>query len=190
MKRTILALLAVLFLFSSVLRADDKIAFTEFGLSYGSVIDPSYISNNNTGVLDTAVFEAKAGVEILKWADVYAGAGFYLYLDAKNLQQHYTFFPLFGGVRVNIFPEWIIFPSISAEYGASFSNRHIITNPLIGASDDRPWIARYYNLGIGVSWNITDISILSLIIERPAISGNAGGEMHIFKAGLAWKILY
>jgi opacity protein-like surface antigen len=158
MKRTILAFFAALFLFSGAVLADDKIAFTEFGISYGSVIDPSYISNNTTGVLDTAVFDAKAGVEILKWADVYAGAGFHLYLVRTNWQEHYTFFPLCGGVRVNIMPDWCVYPVVFGEYGAAFSNRRTIVSPITDHNDT--WIAGYYNFGIGVNWKVEDIATL------------------------------
>jgi hypothetical protein len=188
-KIIVLTAIAAVLAFSGAARADmDKLVFTEFGVSYGNVIDPSYISNNTTGVLDTAVFDAKAGVEILKWADVYAGAGFNLYLDVKNQQQHYTFFPLCGGIRVNIMPDWCVYPSLSAEYGVAFSNRRTLLSPI--ADHNVPWIAKYYSYGIGVNWKVEDIATLCLTIERPSISNIAGAEIHILKAGLAWKILY
>lgn len=188
-KIIVLTAMAVVLAFSGAAQADmDKLVFTEFGVSYGSVIDPSYISNNTTGVLDTAVFDAKAGVEILKWVDVYAAAGFHLYLERTNWQQHYTFFPLAGGARVNIMPDWCVYPSVFAEYGAAFSNHRITPNPIIEI--DKPWIGSYYNFGIGVNWKVEDMATLCLTIERPSISNNAGAEIHILKAGLAWKILY
>lgn len=167
--------------------AEDKIVFTEFGLSYGSVIDPANISDNSTGALDTAVFDVKAGAQILKWGNVYAGAAFHFYMDRADWNQHYTFFPLFGGLRANIFPEWAVYPSVSAEFGIAFANHHFMNGPDM---DDRPWLASYYNFGIGANWNVTDISILSLTIERPSVSNLNGGEIHIFKTGLSWKILY
>jgi hypothetical protein len=188
-KIIVLTAIAVVLVFSGAARADmDKLAFTEFGVSYGSVIDPSYISNNTTGVLDTAVFDAKAGVEILKWVDIYAAAAFHLYLERANWQEHYSFFPLAGGARVNIMPEWCVYPVVFGEYGVSFSNLRTLPNPV--SEKNYPWIAGYYNFGIGVNWRVEDIATLCLTIERPSITNNRGAEIHILKAGLAWKILY
>ena len=188
-KIIVLTAIAAVLVFSGAAKADmDKLIFSEFGLSYGSVIDPSYISNNSTGVFDTAVFDAKAGVEILKWADVYAAAGFNLYLERKNWQAHYTFFPLAGGIRVNIMPDWCVYPVVFGEYGVSFSNQRTIVSPL--ADHNVPWIAKYYNFGIGVNWKVEDMATLCLTLERPSISNIMGAEIHILKAGLAWKILY
>lgn len=191
MKRTLLFSVVAIMLFSNVVFGEkpcDKIVFTEFGLSYGSVIDPDYISNSTTGVLDTAVFDAKAGVELFKWIDVYIGGAFNFYMVSSNWQSNYTFYPIFGGLRVNIMPEWCVYPSISAEYGFAFASHHLMTAPY--TFDNKAWLAAYYNFSLGVNWKIEDIAVLCLSIERPAISNKYGAEIHIFKTGLAWKILY
>jgi len=165
-----------------------KIAFTEAGASYCNVIDPSYISNNDTGVFDTASFDAKAGYEPIMWTDIYAGAAFHFYMDRSNWQNFYTFFPLYIGCRVNIFPELIVYPSIFAEYGLAFANHHYVTGPT--TERDAAWDASYYNFGIGINWNVTDIATLCLYAERPSLSNDSGPEIHIFKSGFAWKIFY
>lgn len=165
----------------------NKLVFTEFGLSYGNAIDPDGISNNTDGVFDTAVFDAKAGVEILKWGNLYAGCGFHYYQNRADWQQHYTFYPLYGGVRVNIMPEWFIYPSLFAEYGVAFANHHFINAYVM---DDQPWTASYYSFGLGIDWKVADIAVLRMTFERPSFSNNDGAEIHVFKTGLSWKILY
>jgi hypothetical protein len=116
MKKTIILFVtAAALLFSNAVMAE-KLAFTEFGLSYGGVIDPFNMSDNNSGVFDTVVFDAKAGIEIIKWVNVYAGAAFHFYMEKPEWGQHYTFFPVFGGIKINIMPEWIVSPSVLCEF--------------------------------------------------------------------------
>ena len=192
MKKFILITL-LLSAFLSPLMAD-KLIFTEFGVAYSSVIMPRAMENNTTGVYDIPAIEAKAGVNILKWADVYVGTGFQLFMDRQNEQQYYTFYPVYGGIRANIFSEWIVFPSVIFEYGAAFANRHTqyVINPIQMGDRDNTWWSYYYNFGLGINWNLTDISVISLKIERPAYSNlNVSyGELQAFKAGFAFKIFY
>lgn len=185
-KLTVLSILLFI-AFSGVIIAD-KIVFTEVGLAYINLINPDYISNNDTGVFDSAIFDARAGIELMQWVDVYAGAGFTIFLERKNLNNHYTFFPVYAGIRVNIFPKWPIYPFIFTDYGAAISNHHI--SRAMGFSDDKPWTASYYNYGFGIGWNVTDISILCLYLERPSFSNPDGAEIHAIKSGFAWKIFY
>lgn len=187
MKKTILFIILAVILFSGAVFAD-KLIFTELGISYGTVVGPADLSNDSTGVFDTAVFDIKVGANILKWGDVYAGGALNFYMVRSDWNDNYVFCPVFGGLRVNIFPEWIVYPSLSAECGVAFASHHDRVSAI--ATIDTPWTATYYNFGIGVNWNLTDISILRLAIERPAISNENGGEIHILKAGLAWKIFY
>jgi hypothetical protein len=189
MKRKITAVLAILLLAMSAQVFADKLVFTEFGLSYGKVFSPASFANNTTGLYDTAVIDAKVGVDICKWADLYIGGAFDYFGGRTNLQNNYTFYPIFGGVKVNIMPEWKVYPSVLLEYGCSISNNYFVTTY---ATDNRPWVARYYNYGICVNWNVADIAILQLSVERPSISNlaNNGGEIHMIKTGLAWKIFY
>jgi hypothetical protein len=188
MKKTILFIViaAALLICGNVFA--DKLIFTELGISYGTVVGPAYLSNDSTGVFDTAVYDIKVGAEILKWGDVYAGGGLNYYMVRSDWQDNYTICPVFGGLRVNIFPEWIVYPSLSAEYGVAFASYHDKVSSTL--TNDKPWTAAYYNFAIAANWNLTDVSILRLSIERPAISNENGGEIHILKAGLAWKIFY
>ena len=189
MKRKITAVLAVLFLAVSAQAFADRLVFTEIGVSYGKIFSPTGFANNSSGLYDTAIFDAKVGADICKWADVYAGGAFDFFAGRSNLQDHYTFFPVFGGVMANIMPEWTVYPSVLFEYGCAISNNYYATTY---ASGNRPWLAYYYNYGICLNWNVADIAILQFSVERPAISNmaNNGGEIHMIKTGLAWKIFY
>jgi len=96
-----LLLLAVL----SPLMAD-KLVFTEVGVSFASIIMPRAFESNATGTYDTAAFDLKAGFDIFKWADIYVGGGFQFFADRPNPQgfdNYYTFYPVYGGIRANIF---------------------------------------------------------------------------------------
>lgn len=189
MKRKIIGVIIAVLMLSTAAFAD-KLVFTEFGLSHGKVFSPARFADNTTGLFDTAVFDARAGVNILKWGDVYLGGAFNFYVDRGNNQQHYTFFPVYGGIRANIMPDWVVFPSVFFEYGKAISNHHWL---FMGYKVvDNPWLADYYNFGLCVNWNVADIAILQLRVERPAITSSAslGGEFHIIKTGLAWKIYY
>jgi hypothetical protein len=197
MKKRILTLVLIFVIGISLAFADsaaDKVVYTDFGLSYGSIVSPSQLENNTSGELDTAVFDAKAGLSFLcRWLDVYAGASFNFYVDRQNFQNYYTFYPVYGGIKVNIMPEMCVYPDIFFEYGKSISDRHTqTTNPYTGATvdHDQSYLGGYYNLGLGVNWNVTDISVLSFRIERPSFEDQDGNEIHAIKTGLAWKIYY
>lgn len=189
MKKKILFLVFVLIFAFCAFAGADMRAFTQFGLSYGKVFSPANLGNNTTGLYDTAVFDAKAGLDFWKWADAYIGGAFDFFMDRPNMQDHYSFFPIFGGVVLNIMPDWVVYPSVMFEYGRAISDRYYLSG---NSTVSNPWIADYYNYGFCVSWNLADIAILSFSVERPAISnmhGN-GGEIHTIKTGLAWKIYY
>ena len=187
-----LLLLAVL----SPLMAD-KLVFTEVGVSFASIIMPRAFESNATGTYDTAAFDLKAGFDIFKWADIYVGGGFQFFADRPNPQgfdNYYTFYPVYGGIRANIFPDLCVYPDVIFEYGTAFANRHIqfMENPYQVGDRDHTWMARYYSYGFGINWHVNDVSTLSLRIERPSFSNlNVSyGELQVIKAGLAWKILY
>jgi hypothetical protein len=189
MKRKIsIVFLFLILVFSSGLYAD-KLVFTEVGLSYGKTFSPAAFGNNSTGLFDTALFDAKVGLDFCKWADLYIGGAFDFFVDRGSTQNHYSFFPIFGGVAVNIMPDWVVYPSVIFEYGRAISNHHYLFK---GYFKDNPWLADYYNCGFCVNWNMVDIAVLSFSVERPSISNMAGngGEIHIIKTGLAWKIFY
>jgi hypothetical protein len=184
MNKKIIIFLLLLFFSISFVYAD-KLFFTEFGLGYASIISPGNIENNTTGTKDTMAIDAKAGINILKWVDIYAAGSFYFFMFNQDWQSHYSFYPIAGGVRINILSENLIYPDLFFEYGVAISNLHTIFT-------DSPWTAQYYNFGISVNLNITDISNISLKIERPTISGKdeTQPEIHIIKTSLAWKFYY
>ena len=193
MKKILLAVSMLFFTVISPLMAE-KLVFSEFGVSYSSLITPRVLENNTTGTYDAPVFDAKVGVNILKWADVYVGGSFQFFIDRPNTQQYYTFYPYFAGIRANIFPDFCVYPDIMFEVGKAFANRHIqyALNPYQTADRDNTWTADYYSFGFGVNWKISDVSILSLRLERPTYSNlNVSyGELQAVKAGFAWKIFY
>ncbi len=182
---------------SSSLLADNRLIFTEFGISYASMIAPPVLENNTTGVFDTASLDVKAGVDILKWADVYAGGGLMFFALRPNSAENYTFYPIYGGIRANIFPDWIVYPGVLFELGKAISSQHL-NNELMSQLGplysplDYSWAGTYYNFGFDLNMNVNDIAILSLKIDRPAISSGDTklGEIQIFRVGLAWKMLY
>jgi len=189
MKRKIsIVFLFLILAFAAGLYAD-KLVFTEAGLSYGKIFSPAKFANNSTGLYDTAIFDAKVGLDLCKWADLYIGGAFDFFADRANLQNHYSFFPVFGGVMVNIMPDWMIYPSVLFEYGCAISNHYFVP---VYTAVNTPWLAAYYNYGICLNWNVADIAVLQFSVERPAISNikNNGGEIHIIKTGFAWKIFY
>jgi hypothetical protein len=192
--KKIICLFFVLAAISAPLMAD-KLFFTEFGLNYSTVISPGELENNTTGVYDTAVWDAKVGVNAYDWVNVYGGAAFYLFVNRDDPQMHYTFFPLYLGVRVNVMPDMMVYPDLSVEYGSAIANQR--TKQMVAAggtsyevNPDNPWYSTYYNFGIGANWRINDIAILRFDIERPTVLDRNNKEIHFFKSGLAWKIFY
>jgi O-phosphoseryl-tRNA(Cys) synthetase len=179
----------------------DKLIFTEYGLSYGSVLTPSNIQNNTTGTYDTGVFEAKAGISAMRWVEAYAGAAFYPFIFQANPQENYSFTPVFGGIKAKICPDWVVFPSFTAEYGQAAANIHTqypVSYMSGGVQQtamfdrDNAWKSSYYNFGMAINWNVTDMAVLSLKIERPTFTNinKSSGEIQILKVGLAWQIYY
>ena len=194
-KRFYIMVAALLFVVAGI-RAETseaKLVFMEYGISYATVTDPEGLANNDTGVYDTPGFCAKVGVNLYEWIDLYAAVSFAFFAERTNTAQHYTFIPVNGGLRINIFPDMKAYPSLFVEYGKSISNRHMevinMTTMQLVESDES-WTGDYYNFGISINLNITDISALVLKIDRPAIKGNNTGEFHIFQIGLAWKVEY
>jgi hypothetical protein len=193
MKKKILALLLLsVVVFSAPVMAE-KLIFTEYGVSYASILTPKLMENNSTGTFDTAAFDIKVGVSACKWAEAYVGAGFQAYIFTANAQENYSYFPIYGGVRANIFPDWTVYPDLMFEYGRAISNlRYQYMTTLGPMSADSPWIADYYSFGLGINWRIEDIAILALKIERPSYSNlnKSDGEIHIIKVGVSWQIYY
>jgi len=173
----------------------DKLFFSEYSISYSSIIDPSFLENNSTGTLDTPYFSGKLGIDILKWVDIYAGISFGFFVEQANKQNHYTFVPVFGGIKLNLFPDFFIYPSFLFEMGKSISNYHGNKFDMVSKSIkeyDIPWTGDYYNFGISINLILNDIATLVLNIERPGITyyEKDTNEIHIFKSGLGFKILY
>ena len=200
--KLIIFITAILFILATGAAAAElpKLLYTDYSVSYASILTPSQLENNDTGLYDTAGFSAKIGVDILKWADVYAGASFELYPGRNDLSEHFSFIPLYAGARVNIFPEWCVFPGIFVEGGMAYANVHYgvnvyvppPTNVTYTAYFDTPWAAGYFNFGFDINLNVADIAVLALRFERPTISNmdKSHGELHMIKTGLAWKVLY
>jgi hypothetical protein len=173
----------------------DKLFFSEYSISYSSIIAPSFLENNSTGTLDTPYFSGKLGIDILKWVDIYAGISFGFFVEQANKQNHYTFVPVFGGIKLNLFPDFFIYPSFLFEMGKSISNYHGNKFDMVSKSIkeyDIPWTGDYYNFGISINLILNDIATLVLNIERPGITyyEKDTNEIHIFKSGLGFKILY
>jgi len=213
MKKKIVLASLLLFAVLSPLMAD-KLIFTEFGVSYGSIITgtmftkdmpyPGNLVNNNSGTYDSVLFDAKVGASFLRWGQIYIGAGFDPFILRENIDMHvnnqenYTFTPVFIGIRANIFPEWPVYPGFMFEYGKAAANLHsqyeVIYAPGVSAMSDRDndWAADYYNFGLSVNWNYSDNAVLSFKVERPTFSNivKSYGEIQILKAGLAWQIYY
>lgn len=198
MKKTGIIFLGLIIIFSKTLFAFydlNKIFYSEFSISYSTVLSPSFIENNSTGTFDTPAFDGRIGVEILQWIDIYAGISFAFFVEQANKQNHYTFIPVFGGLKANLFPKLAFYPSLYLEIGKSISNYHyIIFNPLTMSNSemDIPWTGDYYNIGIAINWKINDIFTIVLDFERPWISyyNKDTNEIHIFKTGFSFKILY
>lgn len=192
MKKIAIVLFALLA--ASVSYAGNEIVFMEYGVNYSSAVSPQEMENNTSGVLDTATFDVKVGGTYLRWADLYAGGSFMFFPNRADMQEHFTFFPIYMGLRANIFPEWLVYPDLFMEYGTAFCNSHTVYFDLAEMTQkekDDSWAGSYWNFGIGANWNINDIAALSLRIERPAVKNDrTNSENHFFKAGLAWKIFY
>ena len=193
-KRLLFFTLAILTFASVLFASTDEIIFMEYGMNYSAAISPVDIENNDTGVYDTMAFDAKIGGALSRWVDIYAGGSFFFFDERKNMQQHYTFFPIYIGARVNIFPDAIVYPDFSFEIGKTLSNYHtqVVDKITMVVSDkDASWLGNYYSFGGGLNLNIADIAILSLRVERPSITNDlTGAEMHFIKTGFAWKIFY
>lgn len=173
----------------------NKLFFSEYSISYSSIIAPSFLENNSTGTLDTPYFSGKLGIDIFKWINIYAGISFGFFVEQKNKQNHYSFVPVFGGIKLNLFPDFFIYPSFILEIGKSISNYHGNKfDPVLMTIKeyDIPWTGDYYNFGITANFVLNDIATLVLNIERPWISHyeKDTNEIHIFKSGLGFKILY
>lgn len=167
--------------------------FTSFEGGAAFTVNPHNLSDNNTGVYDTARGGASAGWSFYDWADVYGGAGFAVFFDRIDKESHYSFVPLFAGLRVNIMPGWIVFPSLSAEAGAAFANRHAKVFDMMSMSyvdTDSPYEAFYYNLGLSINYRLNDKALLGLKISRLSFSLPERGELHAACAGLEVKVLY
>jgi hypothetical protein len=108
-------------------------------------------------------------------------------------QMNYTFFPLYGGLRVNILPDMQVYPDIFIEGGtsiASYTSKSIAMG--FASYSSHAWWGGYFNFGFDVNYAINDISIIALKIDRPSIASIDKGqnELHIIRAGIAWKMLY
>lgn len=199
MKNRIMVLMfTAIVAFAAPLMAE-KFIFTEYGVSYASMLSPGNLQNNTTGTYDSGIFDAKVGVSALRWAELYIGGAFSPFIFHEDPQENYSFFPIYGGIRANICPQWIVYPSVMFEYGTAAANLHTRYAPDPADEStkfgrDNAWRASYYNFGIGINWNVEDIAVLSLKIERPSYSSikldKNSSEIHIFKAGLAWQIYY
>lgn len=191
--------LAVIFTaaLSLCLFADNRYIFTEYSVSYASVLTPHILENNTTGVYDTAAFDAKVGADILRWADIYVGGDFMFFMMRPDMTEHYSFYPIYGGIHANICPDFKVYPGIFFELGKAISNQRTGVNVMtpfgqVSQPVDHPWTGTYYNFGFDLNMNVNDISILSFRIDRPAISNKEDdlGEIHIIRVGFAWKTLY
>jgi hypothetical protein len=194
MKKTTIILMISLFLAAVAAADSEKLIFTEYGVSYASVLTPSIIANNSTGTFDTAAFDIKVGASFLdRWAEAYVGAGFQAFIFTSNSQENYSFFPLYGGIKANICPDWTVYPDIIFEYGRAISNiRSQYMTDMGPMNRDNAWLADYYSFGAGINWKIEDIAILGLKIERPSYSNlnKSYGEIQVIKAGITWQIYY
>ena len=197
MKNKILALVLLAVTALAAPAMADRLVFTEYGVSYGSIITPRNVENNTTGTYDTMLIDAKVGVSALRWVEAYIGAGFYPFIFTANPEENYTFVPLFAGIKVNAFPEWTVYPSISFEYGTAAANKHTQYAVMYGPNKvmfdrDNAWWSSYYNFGLAINWKFEDIAVLSLKIERPSYTNlnKSYGEIQVMKAGLAWQIYY
>jgi hypothetical protein len=202
-KTLFLTVLLTAALSACLLADDNRLIFTEFGISYASVIAPPVLANKTTGVYDTAAFDIKVGADILKWADIYAGGDFMYYtvrdyLPSLGWVKNYTFYPIYGGIRTNICPDWSFYPGLFFELGKAISSYGSVkeTNTQSFGPIYTPlnyaWLGTYYNFGFDLNMKVSDIGIISIKIDRPAISsgGTNLGEIHIYRVGLAWKMLY
>ncbi len=173
----------------------EKVFYSEFSVAYSSIISPPFLENNTTGTLDTPYFSGKLGIDILKWVNIYTGLSFAFFVERANKQHHYSFVPLFSGIKANLFPDFVFYPSFYIEYGKSFSNYHYTKFNILTMSiseENIPWTGDYYNLGLAINYKVNDIVVLILDIERPSISyyENNKNEIHIFKTGISFKISY
>lgn len=173
----------------------DDLFYSEFSINYSTIISPSFLENNSTGTLDTPFFTGKAGVNILKLVNIYTGLSFAFFVEQANKQHHYSFVPVYAGIKLNLFSDFVLYPSFYFEAGKSFSNYHftkINMSTMSFSEDNKPWVGDYYNIGFSINWNVNDIFTFSLNIERPWLSyyEEKKNEIHIFNSGISFKILY
>lgn len=167
--------------------------FTSFEGGGAFVANPHNLNDDNTGLYDTARGSAAAGWSFYDWADIYAGAGFAVFFDRADKESHYSFVPLFAGLRANIMPQWIVFPSLFGEAGVSLANRHEKVFDMMSMSyvdTDRPYEAFYYNFGLSVNYRINDKALLGLRVSRLSFGLPERGELHAVCAGLEVKVMY
>jgi len=188
--KKILAAVVLLILLSVPVSAE-KWVFTEFGLSYGTIISPQSRAIGSYGVFDTPVFDAKVGASIYKWGDIYLGGAYNVFVARQDSNSCAVFAPLYIGARANIFPEWPVFPDVFFETGMTLGSMHMFAADMPPFYyKDISWNGGYYNFGVGVNLNVADIAVLRLSLERPAVYDVDKKEIHTIKTGLAWKILY
>ena len=167
--------------------------FTSFEGGGAFVAAPHALADNNSGLYDTARGSAYAGWSFYEWADLYAGAGFSVFFDRADRESHYSFVPVFAGLRINIMPEWIVFPSIFTQAGVSYANRHEKIFDMMSMSyidTDRPYEAFYYDFGCAVNYRLNKMAVLGLRFSRASFSLPESGELHAACAGLEVKVMY
>ncbi len=186
-KRIILSILIIalpLYLFAS----DYRLMYSDYSVAYSTILSPSSLENNTTGTTDSPAFSAALGFNLYEWVNIYAGASFMFFPYFSNMQKHYSFIPVFGGIKLNLFPEFGLYPSVFAELGKAISNYH---NVIMMTDVDKPWTADYLNWGFDLNYRLNDIAILVLRIDMPQITGTDGIEKtSLFRGGLGWKVNY
>lgn len=167
--------------------------FTSFSGNAALVVSPWQLTEENTGIYDTAWWSGSAGWSFYGIADVYGGAGFTVFFDRADKESHYSHIPLFAGLRMNIMPEWPVFPSFYSEAGFSFANRHEkFFNTLTMSYDakDNPYNAFYYSFGVAVSLRIFEGFSAGLRIGRLSFALPERGELHAAEAGFEIRAGY
>lgn len=159
MKRAIMFMLI-----AASLVAADKVIFTGFSVGYQTMLSPSSVKSASTNLYDTVSVDGVVGATIIPWVDVYAGLGFSLFIVTNDVQQYFSFLPLYAGVAVNPFPDWTFRPQVFAEAGIAFNNRH---NHVGISHSDVSWNGFFTSVGAAVCYEFVNNSILSL---RAALS--------------------
>jgi len=186
-KKSVLLILALLLPLAAA-AGDYRLFYTDYSIAYATVISPSQLQNNSTGTTDTVSFSASMGINAYEWINVYGGASFMFFPYASNMQKHISMIPVYGGIKVNIFPEFMFYASVFAEAGAALCNKHDI---VMMADKDTPWTGSYFNWGADINYRLNDIAILALRIDMPSVSGTDGIDaMSLFRLGLGWKVNY